>query len=142
MSGGPLEYILIAFPGNKFNGGILPALHELVDNEIIHIVDLIFIKKDGEGNVSTLELSSLEDDEGAPFDDLDGDVDCLLSMDDIALAAQDLPNNCSAGLLVWENLWAARFANAVLDADGQVLANERIPLAVADAARAALAAGA
>jgi len=136
MSAGPLEYILIAFPGNKFNGGILPALHELVDNEIIHIVDLIFIKKDGEGNVSTLELSSLGEDEGAPFDDLDGDVDGLLSMDDIALAAQDLPNNCSAGLLVWENLWAARFANAVLDADGQVLANERIPLAVADAARA------
>lgn len=138
MATGPVEYILIAFPGNRFNGQIVPALQELVDKELIHIIDLLFVKKDAEGNLLVAELSTIDAEESAPFDALDGDIDGLLSMADIELAAAELPNNCSAGLLVWENLWAARFAEAVRAANGQVIANERIPHAIVEAARQAL----
>lgn len=134
---GPVEYILIAFPGNKFSGQIVPALRELVDSGIVHIIDLLFIKKDEAGNVLVVELNTLEDEERALFDELDGEIDDLLNMEDIELAAAELPNNSSAGLLVWENAWAARFAAAVRDANGQVLANERIPHAYVEAAMSA-----
>jgi hypothetical protein len=134
---GPVEYILIAFPGNKFNGEIVPALKELVDSGTIHIIDLLFIKKDADGTILVVELNSADPDEAAPFDDLDGEVSDLLSIEDIELAAAELPPNSSAGLIVWENIWAARFAQAVRNANGQVIANERIPHAIVEAALAA-----
>lgn len=142
MTMGPVEYILIAFPGNRFNGQIVPALRELVDNGTIRILDLLFIKKDAEGNVLVVELDGFEDDEGAAFDAIEGEVDELLSMEDIQLAGAELPNNSSAGLLVWENVWAARFADAVRAAHGQVIASDRIPHAAVEAARQALEDGA
>jgi hypothetical protein len=134
MGLGPIEYILIMFPGNQFKGTIVPALHDLVANGTIHIIDLLFLKKDAEGNLEYFELSALSDEERTFFDSLDGDVEDLLSEQDILLAAQELPNNCSAGLLVWENVWAARFAEAVRAANGVVLANERIPHVIVEAA--------
>ncbi|NTU86343.1 MAG: hypothetical protein HGA45_44610 [Chloroflexales bacterium] len=137
-----MEYILIAFPGNRFSGQIVPALRELVDSNTIRILDLLFIKKDAEGNVLSVELSDAGADEAAPFDAVEGEYGDLLSLEDIQLAAADLPNNSSAGLLVWENVWAARFADAVRAASGQVIANERIPHAVVEAAERALQAGA
>jgi hypothetical protein len=131
---GPVEYILIAFPGNRFNGQIVPALRELVDTGLIHIIDLLFIKKDAEGNLLIVELEDTEEPDHALFAELEGEIDDLLSREDIELAAAALPINSSAGLLVWENLWAARFAAAVRDANGQVLAYERIPHAMIEAA--------
>ncbi len=135
---GPVEYMLIAFPGNRFSGEIAPALHELVDSNTVHIIDLLFIKKDAEGNVLVVELDTLDDEEGAMFDEFDGDLEDLLSMDDIELMAAELPNNSAAGLLVWENLWAARFAQAIRNAHGEVIANERIPHELIQAAHAAI----
>lgn len=142
MITGPVEYILIAFPGNRFNGQIVPALRELVDSNTIRIIDLLFIKKDAEGNVLSVELNDASADEAAPFDAVEGEYGDLLSLEDIQLAAAELPNNSSAGLLVWENVWAARFAEAVRAASGQVIANERIPHAIVEAAEQALQAGA
>ena len=141
MITGPVEYMLIAFPGNRFSGEIAPALHELVDSNTIHIIDLLFIKKDADGHLLVVELDTLDDDEGAMFDDLDGDLEDLLSMADIERAAAELPNNCAAGLLVWENLWAARFAEAVRNAHGEVIASERIPHELIEAAHNAFIAG-
>jgi hypothetical protein len=134
MIKGPVEYILIAFPGNQFNGQIVPALRELVDGGLIRIIDLLFVKKDADGNVLSIELSALTPEEASGFDDLEGEVDDLLNMEDIELAAAELPPNTSAGLLVWENVWAARFADAVRAANGEVIANERIPHSVVQAA--------
>lgn len=131
---GPVEYILIAFPGNRFSGEIVPALRELVDNGTVHIIDLLFVKKDGDGNVLVVELDGADAAEAAPFADLEGEYGDLLTADDIAAAAAELPPNSSAGLLVWENVWARRFADAVRAANGQVIANERIPHAVVEAA--------
>jgi uncharacterized membrane protein len=142
MSYGPIEYLIVGFPGNKFKGEIIPALAELVENNTIRILDLVFVAKDEEGNVAAVELTELDpDDEAAAISDI-SEVDAgLLNEDDIQLAAESLENNSSAGLLVFENVWAARFAEAVRNADGQLLANERIPHDVVEAALAYAAEG-
>lgn len=133
---GPVEYILIAFPGNRFSGRIVPALQELVASGTIHVIDLLFIKKDAAGNVTVVELDTAEVDEAGPFAEIEGEYGDLLSVEDIERAAAELPPNSSAGLLVWENIWATRFAEAVRAADGVVIANERIPHALVEAALA------
>ena len=135
MSIGPIEYLVVAFPGNKFKGEIIPALAELVENGTIRILDLVFIMKDEEGNVAAIELSDLDpEDEVAAMSDI-SDIDKgLLNEEDIQLAADSLEDNSSAGLLVFENVWAAKFAEAVRNADGQLLANERIPHDIVQAA--------
>jgi uncharacterized membrane protein len=137
MSVGPIEYLVVAFPGNKFKGEIVPALAELVESNTIRILDLVFILKDEEGNVAAVELADLDpEDEAAAMSDI-SEVDAgLLNEDDIALAAESLEPNSSAGLLVFENVWATRFAEAVRNADGQLVANERIPYDVVQAALA------
>jgi uncharacterized membrane protein len=137
MSVGPIEYLVVAFPGNKFKGEIVPALAELVESNTIRILDLVFILKDEEGNVAAVELADLDpEDEAAAMSDI-SEVDAgLLNEDDIALAAESLEPNSSAGLLVFENVWATRFAEAVRNADGQLIANERIPYDVVQAALA------
>jgi translation initiation factor IF-2 len=137
MSLGPIEYVVVAFPGNKFKGEIIPALAELVENGTIRILDLVFIAKDEDGNVAAVELAELgEGHEAAAMADI-SEIDAgLLNEDDVQLAAEALDNNSSAGLLVFENVWAARFAEAVRNADGQLVANERIPYDVVQAALA------
>lgn len=137
MSLGPIEYVVVAFPGNKFKGEIIPALAELVENGTIRILDLVFIAKDEDGNVAAVELADLgEGHEAAAMADI-SEIDAgLLNEDDVQLAAEALDNNSSAGLLVFENAWAARFAEAVRNADGQLVANERIPYDVVQAALA------
>jgi translation initiation factor IF-2 len=138
MSVGPIEYLVVAFPGNKFKGEIIPALAELVENGTIRILDLVFILKDEEGNVAALELSELDaDDEAAAMSDIADVQQGLLNEEDIQLAAEALDNNSSAGLLVFENVWATKFAQAVLNADGVLVANERIPYDIVQAAIAA-----
>ena len=135
MSIGPIEYLVVAFPGNKFKGEIIPALAELVENGTIRILDLVFIMKDEEGNVAAIELSDVDpEEEAAAMSDI-ADIDTgLLNEEDIQLAADSLENNSSAGLLVFENVWAAKFAEAVRNADGQLIANERIPHDIVQAA--------
>lgn len=134
MSRGPLEYIIIEFPGNKFSGEIVPALHELVSSGTIRIVDLIFVKKDAEGLTESFELASLDPDEAAVFHRLDGEINGLVSEEDLRLAAEELAPDSSAAVLVWENSWAARFVDAVTKANGRVVAHERIPNEVFEAA--------
>jgi translation initiation factor IF-2 len=137
MSIGPIEYVVVGFPGNKFKGEIVPALAELVENGTIRILDLVFILKDEEGNVAAVELADLDPaDEAAAMADISEVNAGLLNEDDIALAAEALESNSSAGLLVFENVWATRFAEAVRNANGQLLANERVPYDVVQAALA------
>ena len=137
MSVGPIEYLVVAFPGNKFKGEIIPALAELVETNTIRILDLVFILKDEEGNVAAIELADVDpEDEAAAMSDISEVDSGLLNEDDIALAAEALEPNSSAGLLVFENVWATRFAEAVRNADGQLIANERIPYDIVQAALA------
>ena len=131
---GPVEYLVVEFPGNKFKGEIVPALEELTDNGTIRIIDLVFIKKDKDGEWEAVELSNMPASEAAPFEDLDGEFGSLLNDDDIEFAADLLEPNSSAGLLVFENVWATRLRDAIVGAGGRLVDNARIPAPVVDAA--------
>jgi hypothetical protein len=134
MSVGSVEYAVIAFPGNKFKGEIIPAIQELVDRGIVRILDLALVIKDADGNVEAVELSALPPDEKSKFGGLQYEVGGLLNEEDFEDVAAALEPNSSAGLLVWENVWSARFAEAVMNADGVLVANERIPASIVKAA--------
>jgi hypothetical protein len=131
---GPVEYMIVAFPGNKFKGEIIPALEDLVKSETIRIIDLAFIIKDAEGNVVSLEVGDLDSQVFQAFDALDAKPGGLLSEDDLITAAEGLQPDSSAALLVWEDVWATRFTEAVRDADGVLLDLARVPHEVVQAA--------
>ena len=131
---GPVEYMIVAFPGNKFRGEIAPALADLVESNTIRIIDLAFVGKDADGNVVAFELSDLDDDVQEKINTLDPQTSGLLNEEDLMAAAEELDPNSSAALLVWEDLWAARVAQAIRDADGVVLDIERIPHEIVQAA--------
>lgn len=127
MSIGPVEYMILGFPGNKFKGEIAPALADLVASGTIRIIDLAFVKKDADGTLTTFELSELDDDEVGPFGDVDTEIQGLLNEEDLELAGDALEPDSSAAVLVWENAWAATLAEAIRNADGVLLEHERVP---------------
>jgi hypothetical protein len=125
MTIGPVEYIIVGFPGNKFTGEIAPELIALVESKTVRILDLIFIGKDADGSIVSFEIDEL--DALAGFGGLDGEVGGLIGPADIEYAAGALEPNSSAALLIWEDLWAGPFAEAVRRADGVLLEGARIP---------------
>ena len=137
MTIGPIEYIIVGFPGNQFTGQIAPALADLIDNDTIRILDLVFISKDADGEVTAFEYDELE--ELAAFGDLDGEVGGLIGPDDIAYAAEGLDPNSSAALLIWEDTWAVPLVEAMRSSGGVLLEGGRIPHDLAEEAFAGLA---
>ena len=127
MSVGPVELAVVRFPGNKFKGEIVPALRELVEHDTIKIIDLAFVTKTADGATEAMELTSLPPEVAAAFAALDGEVDGLLSDEDLESLAADLPADSSAMLLVWEDAWANRLVDAVRGAGGELAALERVP---------------
>jgi hypothetical protein len=125
MTIGPVEYIIVGFPGNEFNGEIAPELMALVESGTVRILDLIFIGKDADGSVVAFEIDEL--DAAAGFGGLDTDVGGVISLEDIEYVAAALEPNSSAALLIWEDVWAARFAEAVRKSNGVLLEGARIP---------------
>jgi uncharacterized membrane protein len=123
---GPVDLVLLGFPGNQFTGDIAPALRDLVSSGTVRILDLVFITKDADGNTAGVELSDLGE-VGAAFEDIDGEVSELLTDEDIEAAGEELEPNSSAALLMFENTWAGRLATAIRAANGEVVAYERIP---------------
>src|SRR3954447_3761590 len=113
MAIGPVEYIIVGFPGNQFNGEIAPELGKLVESGTIRILDLVFITKDADGDVRAVELEDHAD--VALFNALDGEVGGIISDEDIEYAATELEPNSSAALLIWEDVWAAPFVAAMRD---------------------------
>ena len=138
---GPVEYVLIAFPGNRFKGEIVPAVAELVDNDIVRIIDVAFIKKDASGNTTMFEYDVLDDVLVFGFAEVDGEAGSVLNDEDLQLAAEGLEPDSSAALIVWEHRWAARVAQAIRDAGGRIIAGERVPDEVVEEALADLATG-
>lgn len=122
---GPIDYLIVEFPGNKMTGEGLPILVDLSDRGIVNILDLVFLTKDAEGNVARLELDAL--DGVAELDVFEGAASGLVGDDDINEAAAALEPNSSAALIVYENAWAAPFAAAVRRGGGQLVAFGRIP---------------
>jgi hypothetical protein len=134
MAIGPLDVLIVEFPGNKFTGEIAPALRAIVDKGIIRVIDLVFITKDERGTVTTLELSDLDPETAKIFDALAADVAGLLGPEDIASVAGMMHANSSVGMLVFEHTWATAFRDAIVKANGELIAQVRIPHAVVEAA--------
>jgi Family of unknown function (DUF6325) len=135
MDIGPVDVLVVEFPGNKFNGTIAPALRDLVVSGTVRVLDLLFVYKDADGAVGSVELEGLGAELDPAFVDLDGQLGGgLLDAEDVAVAAQRLEPNSSVALIVWENSWAAPFVSTLLAADARVVDQARIPADVAIAA--------
>jgi uncharacterized membrane protein len=127
MGIGPVEYGVVAFPGNKFKGEIAPALEELVKSGTIRIIDLAFVLKDEDGNVAGVEVEDAGSEVLRAFEAITYQRDGLISDDDLAKIGAALDPNSSALVMVWEDLWATRLAEAVRNAGGIVVDIQRVP---------------
>jgi Family of unknown function (DUF6325) len=134
---GPVEYMAVSFPGNKFRGEIAPALKELVDSGTVRIIDLAFVTKDADGNILAMEVEELDSDAGKAFAALQAEIGDLVNADDLQAVGEVLQPNSSAAVLVWEDVWATKLAKAIRDADGVLLDLERVPHEVVQAALSA-----
>jgi hypothetical protein len=124
---GPVEYMIVSFPGNHFQGQILPELGRLVDEGTIRIIDLAFVGKDDDGNRLAFEVSNLHPEVREQVSAIDHEVRGLFSAEDLEAAADALDPGESAAMLVWEDVWATRLASAIRAANGQLLDLERVP---------------
>ncbi len=134
MGIGPVEYMVVAFPGNKFNGDVAPALKELVDNGTIRVLDLAFVYKAENGDVSALELEDQSSEVLAAFQVVTHERGGLVNTEDLMDIGEALDNDSSAAILVWEDLWAARFKEAVIGSGGVLVDIQRVPYEIVDAA--------
>jgi hypothetical protein len=139
---GPVDYMIVAFPGNEFRGEIAPALADLVEAGTIRIIDLAFVGKDTDGEILAFEVSDLDPHVREGLEKIGIEVSGLFNEDDLMSAGEELEPNTSAALLVWENVWARDVAQKMRDAGGVLLDFERLPHEVVQAARDAVLANA
>jgi Family of unknown function (DUF6325) len=125
---GPVDWIVVEFPGSRFNGQIAPALRDLVERDLIRVLDLVVLKKDSDGSLEAFELSDLDEGEIGELRSYEAQLAMLLSEDDVTAVAAAIEPGSSAAVLVWENTWAAPFASAVRHSGGQLVASGRIPI--------------
>ena len=126
MTLGPLEYTVIGFDGNRFNGEIAREIGKVVDSSTIALVDVVFVTKDIDGNPSVVELDAKEDPRFADFAGMLDGLMGLLTPEDIEKLADDLPSNTSALVLLFEHRWAVGVKEALIGAGGFLIARETI----------------
>jgi Family of unknown function (DUF6325) len=125
---GPIDYLVVEFPGSRMTGKGLPMLVDLVDRGIIRILDLIFVKKELDGSVRGLAIADLDNDGELDLAVFEGASSGLLDQEDLDEAGGVLEPGSSAGLLVYENRWAAPLARELRRGGGQLVAGGRIPV--------------
>lgn len=125
---GPVDYLVVEFPpdASNFTGEMAAELAQLADAGTIRILDILILRKDDDGDVEALEIDDL--DEVSEIVHLESDIAEILAADDVAHLAAAMENGTTAGVVVWENTWAAPFASAARRAGGQLIASERIPI--------------
>ncbi|WP_411103234.1 DUF6325 family protein [Streptomyces sp. cmx-4-9] len=124
---GPVDYVVVEFPGNRMTGEAFPLLVELVEKGIVRLLDLRFVRKDADGSITALELTALDDD-SSDWSVFDGVSSDMLDEDDLQEAAKALQPGNAAAVLVYENRWAAPFARALRRSGAQMVASGRIPV--------------
>jgi hypothetical protein len=125
---GPIDYLVVEFPGNKMTGEAFPILIDLVDRGIVRILDFLFIRKELDGSVAGLAIADLDGDGELDLAVFEGVTTGLIGEEDIQDAGEVLAPGSSAGILVYENSWAGPFAAAVRRGGGQLVASGRIPV--------------
>ena len=125
---GPIDYIVVEFPAGQsnFNGEMAKELASLVDRGLIRVLDLLILHKDDNGAIEAFEIDDLE--EVDELRALETEIAEILAADDVAHLGHALVNGSTAGVLVWENTWAAPFASAARRSGGQLVASGRIPI--------------
>ena len=124
---GPVDFLIVRFPGNKFSGLIAPELKTLEKNGLIRVIHLVFVLKDQGGNIRITEAKNLGGVEGDAFSEFAQSVNEWLSDVDIEVFAESLPNNCSGAILLYENTWAIPFKNALMKTGAELVDHGRIP---------------
>ena len=133
MALGPVDVMIIGFPGNKFTGRIAPALMDLIESGTIRVIDLLFVSKDKEGVVTTIEASDLGPDVGSSFIGINVTQPGALGPEDAEEVSDDLAPDSSTLLIAFENAWAGRMVEALAAADAVVIDQIRIPVDVVEA---------
>jgi hypothetical protein len=125
---GPVDYLVVEFPAgaSNFTGEMAKELLALVDSGTIRVIDVLILTKNEDGSVDATELSDIA--ELGPLQAVEAELAELLAADDVAHLAAAMEPGSTAGVLIWENLWAAPFASAVRRSGGQLIANGRIPI--------------
>jgi uncharacterized membrane protein len=126
---GPVDYIIVEFPQEKadFKGEIADELMSLIDRELVRVLDLVILHKNDDGSIEIDELADVAEESVGPLARLEGDLGMLLAADDMDHLSAAIEPGSIAGVLVWENRWAAPFGAAVRRAGGQLVASGRIP---------------
>ncbi len=130
MTYGPIDFLALEFKTDQLTGESLPALLELVEKKIIRVIDLVIILKDQEGEYEVLEIEELAPDVMAIFEPLEIEVSGIIQVEDIKLIAEAMEANTTAALLLFENLWAIEFGEAVTRSSGRMVMYDRIPFEV------------
>jgi hypothetical protein len=125
---GPIDYIVVEFPAGQsnFTGEMAQELLALVDSGTVRVIDILILTKAADGSVEAMELSDF--DELGPLQQIETELAELLAADDVANLAAAMDPGSTAGVLIWENLWAAPFASAARRSGGQLIADGRIPI--------------
>ena len=125
---GPVDYVVVEFPAGaqNFTGEMAAELLKLVDAGTIRVIDVLILQKDEDGNVEAMELSDIE--QLGPLQAVEAQLAELLAAEDVEHLAAAMDPGSTAGVLIWENLWAAPFASAARRSGGQLIANGRIPI--------------
>jgi hypothetical protein len=124
---GPIDYLVVEFPGARLRGEALPMLVDLVDRGIVRVLDLVFIRKDEDGSVVAVEISDLDRDGDLDVEVLVGASSGGLGRDDLEQAAAAVEPGSAAGIVLYENVWAVPFIGALRRAGGQLVAAGRVP---------------
>ena len=125
---GPVDYLIVEFPAgaSNFTGEMAKELLALVDAGTIRVIDVLILTKNEDGTVDAMELSDIE--ELGPLQAVEAQLAELLAAEDVENLAAAMDPGSTAGVLIWENLWAAPFASAARRSGGQLIANGRIPI--------------
>jgi Family of unknown function (DUF6325) len=125
---GPVDYVVVEFPAgaSNFTGEMVDELLALVDSGTIRIIDILILTKDEDGSIDAMELSDVG--ELGPLQEVEAELAELLAEEDVIHLAAAMEPGSVAGVLIWENLWAAPFASAARRSGGQLIANGRIPI--------------
>jgi hypothetical protein len=125
---GPVDYIVVEFPAgaSNFTGEMVKELLALVDSGTVRVIDVLILTKDADGSVEATELADI--DELGPLQAVEAQLAELLAADDVEHLAAAMDPGSTAGVLIWENLWAAPFASAARRSGGQLIADGRIPI--------------
>ena len=127
MTYGPIDFVALEFKGNQFKGEILPAIMDLVNRDVVRVIDMIVVRKDADGKVTHREMQEHDKNVLAIFDPLKAEISGMIQVEDIEMIGEKLEANSTAAVILFENLWAIKFVEAVENANGRAVMHVRIP---------------